>query len=308
MKKNLFYLIIAIFLSGCSTTSNSIVTGVDEKEANVILVFLASKGIPAYKEALSAGPGAGAEAAIPKFNIFVDGDRSIEAMAILNNNGLPRRQGTNLLELFAKQGMMTTSKEENIRYQAGLASEIMNMILMIDGVIEADVQISFPQDTVATIGSEAVEQKVTASVFVKHQGIIDDPNSHLEMKIKRLVSGSIQGLNIHDVTVVSDRSRFTDVTVNGMGECMGGKPAEYVKIWSIIMSKESATKFRFIFFFLLFLALLLAIIVGWTVWKVYPVIRTNGGVRQFLTPIPFLKKRKKEEEVEIPPGEVEGEP
>ncbi len=60
---------------------------------------------------------------------------------------------------------------------------------------------------------QAPAQRVTAAVYVKHQGIVDDPNSHLISKIKRLVAGSVTGLDINDVTVISDRSRFTDVTL-----------------------------------------------------------------------------------------------
>lgn len=301
-KKNLIYLFLILLICGCSKGSHSIVTGIDEREANVILVFLESKGIIAYKEQSSTGPALGSESTSPKFNIFVEKSRLIDAMAILNSNGLPRRQGTTLLELFPKQGMMTTDREETIRFQAGLASQIMNMILMIDGVIDASVQISFPQTNVATIGTEVPEQRVTASVFVKHQGIIDDPNSHLETKIKRLVSGSIQGLNINDVTVVSDRSRFTDITLNGMGECLTGRMDEYVKIWSIVMSKESAAKFRSIFFLLLTLAILLLASIGWLTWKFYPVLRTNGGFSKIFSPIPFFKRKKEEKNPVEPKG------
>ena len=74
------------------------------------------------------------------------GKYSIEAIAYLNQNGFPREKGSTLLELFAKQGLMTSDKEETIRYQAGLAQQLTNTILMIDGVIEANVQISFPPE------------------------------------------------------------------------------------------------------------------------------------------------------------------
>ena len=39
---------------------------------------------------------------------------------------------------------MSSDKEENIRYQAGLEEELKNIIRKIDGVLDADVQISFP--------------------------------------------------------------------------------------------------------------------------------------------------------------------
>ncbi len=291
--RSLLWVLLVVTLCGCNEVK-SIVTGVDEREANVIVVFLESKGIRATKELTSAGPGMGGEGpATPKFNISVDPAQAIDAMSILNSNGLPRRQGTNLLDLFGKPGLMSTDKEETIRYQAGLAQQIANMILMIDGVIDATVQLSFPDQTTAVEG--VAPNKITAAVFVKHQGIIDDPNSHLENKIKRLVSGSINGLDINDVTIVSDRSRFTDVTAPMFDGSVNGVPKEYVKIWSIVMSKDSAATFRVVFFFLLIAALALAIIVGWVIWKIYPMLRKKGGFREFLNPVPFMHHEPKKE-------------
>ena len=272
--------LLALILCGCGE-SRAIVSGVDERDANVIVVFLESKGIRATKQAMSMGPAVGTGPIAPKFDILVASDQAIDAMAILNSNGLPRRQGTNLLALFAKQGLMSTDKEETIRYQAGLAQQITNMILMIDGVIDANVQLSFPSETTATEEGQA-QQKITAAVFVKHQGIIDDPNSHLENKIRRLVSGSINGLDINDVTIVSDRSRFTDISVD---EPVHGK--SYVRIWSMIISQDSAATFRFLFFTLLTIALLFAALAGWLIWKVYPLLRSKDGWKQLVKPSPL---------------------
>ncbi len=274
--------------------SKAIVSGVDEREANIIVVFLDSKGIVAYKEKMAVSPGATGDSATPKYNIVVDGSRTINAMALLNSNGLPHRQGTNLLELFAKQGLMSTDKEETIRYQSGLAQQIANMILMIDGVIDASVQLSFPQATLTV--DESAKEVVTAAVFVKHQGIIDDPNSHLENKIKRLVVGSVNGLDIANVTIVSDRSRFTDISASSLPDSIDRAGTEYVRIWSMIMSKSSASKFRFIFFLLLILALALSTMLGWVLWKIYPMLKSKGGLNELFNPIPMFKKKGKQEE------------
>ncbi len=292
--RSLLWIVLALSLCGCGD-SKSIVTGVDEREANVIVVFLQSKGIQATKEPISSGQGVGGEGpVIARFNINVDASQAIDAMSILNSNGLPRRQGTTLLDLFGKPGLMSTDKEETIRYQAGLSQQLANMILLIDGVIDATVQLSFPEQTATTEG--ATPNKITAAVFVKHQGIIDDPNTHLENKIKRLVSGSINGLDINDVTVVSDRSRFTDVSTNSFNESMGNGTNEYVKIWSMIISKESLATFRVIFFFLLIISLALAVVAGWLLWKIYPLLRKKGGFKEFLNPVPFLNNEVQKEE------------
>lgn len=287
--RSIYCLFLALIFTACGE-HQAIVSNVDERQANIILVFLESKGIKAEKSISSSGSAMGAEAsASPKYNILVDQNQAINAMALLNQNGLPQRQGTSLLELFAKQGLMSTDKEETIRYQAGLAQQIANTILMIDGVIDASVQLSFPAE--ATMGQAT--ERITAAVYVKHQGIFDDPNSHLEAKIKRLVAGSVNGLSIDDVTVVSDRSRFTDVSPTPVSDSMMPVAKEYVKIWSMVMSKESAAKFRTVFFTILVIALVVLLALGWLVWKVYPIIRTNGGVGELFNPIPLLKKKKK---------------
>ncbi|MCI5051516.1 MAG: EscJ/YscJ/HrcJ family type III secretion inner membrane ring protein [Simkaniaceae bacterium] len=293
--------ILTFALTACSK-NQQIISQVDEREANLIVVFLESKGISAQKVQAATSTVGGGNAK-PMFNISVDSKHAIDAMAYLNQNGLPRKLGTDLLDLFAKQGLTTSDKEETIRYQAGLASQITNTILMIDGVIEASVNLSFPEEETAP-GATSTEH-VTAAVYVKHQGVVDDPNIHLENKIKRLVSGSVPNLDINDVTVVSDRSRFTDVTVGEISEAFsdGG---EYVSIWSIVMSKQSAGRFRFIFFVILILAILFAALVGWILWKVYPIIRKNGGLKELINPIPITQTKDEANPPsmgEQPPGE-----
>lgn len=280
-----------LLFTGCET-SREVVGHIDEKEANVILVLLESKGIPASKIAAETS-AIGGEGEGAKYSIMVPEKYSIEAIAYLNQNGFPRMKGTTLLDLFAKQGLMSSDKEETIRYQAGLAQQLTNTIMMIDGVIDANVQLSFPPEDTGLGTQEPEKQKITAAVYVKHQGVIDDPNIHLENKIKRLVSGSVSGLNINDVTVVSDRSRFTDITLEQTPEALGGRPGEYVSIWNIVMSKNSVARFRILFFMITAIAVLLAILLGWISWKFYPHLKKTGGLKELFNPTPFLNTFKK---------------
>jgi type III secretion protein J len=277
-----------LFLTGCEH-SMMVINEIDEREANEIVVFLASKGIQAQKvNAVSLAPG-GAEGA-QKYSISVDATQATEAMAILNQNGLPRKKGTNLLNLFSNTGLMSSDKQETIRYQAGLAEQIANMIRKIDGVIDADVQLSFPVESTTPIlpgGAQAATKRITAAVYVKHMGVLDDPNSHLVTKIKRLVAGSVTGLDLNDVTVISDRSRFTDVTLTPSTETLEPKVKEYVSIWSIVMSKSSASRFRFIFIMLMACAIVFALILGWILWKFYPILKKRGGFKSLIHPVPI---------------------
>ena len=274
-----------LMLTACGKDTE-VLSNLDERDANLIVVFLESKGIAARKVASSSGPAVGAEATGPKYSIYVDERQSINAMATLNQNGLPQRSGTNLLNIFAKGGLMSSDREEMIRYQAGLAQQITNMILMIDGVIDASLQLSFPP-TETTPGEQPLATKITAAVYVKHQGVIDDPNNHLETKIKRIVSGSISGLDINDVTVVSDWSRFTDVSPDPTVASLSSSPQQdWISIWSIVLSKNSVGRFRAIFFGLLIFTIMLALVLGWFIWKFYHILKQKG-LRELLHPAPI---------------------
>lgn len=290
-------LLSLLFLTGCEHNM-VIISDLKERDANEIVVFLASKGISSEKMATTSAAPGGTDTG-PTYGITVESGRATEAMAILSQNGLPRKKGVSLLDLFASNKLMTSDKEETIRYQAGLASQIANMIRKIDGVLDADVQLSFPTET-TTIGPQVgvgaqETKKITAAVYVKHQGILDDPNSHLVIKIKRLVSGSVAGLDVNDVAVISDRSRFTDVTLAPSLEPLAPKTKEYVSIWSIVMNKDSAGRFRLIFFFLITAAILFALVIGWLFWKLYPLLRGRGGFKSLVSPAPLQE--------ETPPAE-----
>lgn len=260
----------ALFLTACGASHN-IVSNVTERDANEIVVYLASKGIEAQKvQATSSQPGAASS--MEMFNITVNPSREVEAMALLNRVGLPRRQGTNLLELFGQQNLVSSTFQDNIRYQAGLLEELKNTIRKIDGVIDADIQVSFPQTEQAP---GTTPPKITAAVYIKHQGILEDPNSHLEVKIKRLLAGSINNLEYDNVAVISDRSRLADITLTPDGEPIGPKMLQtYVSIWGMVMTKNSLGMFRLIFFSLIILLLLLSGAIVWLIYKFYPMMRS----------------------------------
>lgn len=269
---------------------NTIVNGIDEKEANEILVFLDGKGISASK-VKSAEAGGGGAVKLVLWDISVPTEDASTAMYYLNQAGLPRRQGQSLLGIFTDSGLVPSELQEKIRYQAGLRQELANIIRKIDGVLDADVQISFPEEDPLNPG--ATKGKITASVYVKHSGALDDPNKHLQTKIKRLVQGSITGLSYDDITIIPDRAGIGEVPKARRQAREEAK--DYVSVWTVIVAKESLTRFRLIFFSFILMILLLFVMMIWIGWKVYPVFKEHGGISALFQLKPIVEAKEKSE-------------
>ncbi len=265
--------ILLLTISACST-SQTIVNGIGEREANEIVVLLASKGIHAYKtKAAATGPGGGGGPVL--WDISVDPSQAVEAMAILNANGLPKQRGENLLNLFTNTGLVPSEMSEKIRYRAGLAAQIANTIKKIDGIIDADVQLSFPEEN--PLNPNQKTSPVTAAVFVKHNGVLDNPNSHLASKIKLLVAASVPGLSYDNVTVIPVRAQFPYST--GQQQQQVSPQEELVTIWNIPIAKAGVTTFQVFFFSLISIAGLTLLLFFWLVWKILPVAHHCGGIK-----------------------------
>lgn len=288
----ILFLVLLCCLTACESR-RTIVNGIDEKEANEILVFLSANHIEATKEqAVSEGAGAGNKVVL--WNISLESSQANEAMALLNQVGLPRRKSQNLLNIFSNSSLVPSGMQEKVRYQAGLSEQIGSTIRKIDGVLDADVQISFPEED--PLNPTASKQKITASVYVKHSGVLDDPNSHLMTRIKRLVAGSVNGLDFDNVTVISDRARLGETNYSGYSSNEGEQPS--VHVWSLIIAKDSLFKFRLIFFSFTVLVALLSVVLGWLLWKISSLYHDPHGIKKLFSIHPF--QFEEESKVETP--------
>jgi len=297
----IFILFCLPLLAGCDSR-RTIVNGLDEKEANGIIVFLSDHNIDAYKVKSEEGGGVGAQSVV-LWDISVPEEEATKAMSILNNAGLPRRRGSSLLDIFSKGGLVPTELQEKIKYQAGLAEQIASAIRKIDGVLDAEVVISFPEEDPLNPG--APKEPITASIFVKHSGVLEDPNSHLISRIKQYVTSAVTGLRFENVNLTPVRARYSDLPVGGYAATEEEK--DYVSVWTLILAQESVTRFRFIFFSFTLLILFGTLALVWILWKTYPLLREAGGFKELFHIHP-LKKRaagKPPEEEEEPAEEEE---
>ncbi len=273
----LILLLMVGVLAGCQSR-RIIVNNLDEKDANEILVFLSNKGIDASKIAAVAASGGAAKATV--WNISVEETQANEAMALLNQVGLPRRSSQSLLSLFSNVGLVPTGMQDKIRFQEGLAEQIANTIRKIDGVLDAEVRISFPEED--PLNPNAPKQQSTASVFIRHNGVLDDPNSHLQTRIKKLVASSVNGLDYDNVTVVGDRAKYGDAA-SSFQTNLGDDGQKLMSVWSIVIAKDSLMRFRLIFFSFILLIVLLSLLLAWFLWKFLPLIKDTKKIKQLFT-------------------------
>lgn len=271
------YFFFCICFAGCSNQI-SIVHDLPEREANEIIVFLKLEGVDAEKvrTVSSNTSGGGGAKAGNDWEIAVDSSQAPQAMSILSRNGLPRKKSESLLTLFSNDGLVPNEIGQRIRKQQGENSEIANTIRKFDGIIDVNVHISIPDTQGTIINTE--KKKITASIYVKHNGVLDDPNSQLPSKIKRLVAGAVSDLELDNITVIADRAQLSTLPIN----LSYSNTSDYVVIWSMVIGKNSAFLFRTIFFsFCMGIFLLLAML-GWMIWKFQSLIKGLGGWNMLL--------------------------
>ncbi|WP_213358268.1 type III secretion system inner membrane ring lipoprotein SctJ [Chlamydiifrater phoenicopteri] len=268
-------------MTGCDSRS-FIAHNLPGREANEIVVLLVSKGIAAQKQPKAAGSSGGGSTE-QLWDISVPASQITEALSILNQAGLPRLKGTSLLDLFAKQGLVPSELQEKIRYQEGLSEQMATTIRKMDGIIDASVQISFSTDA-------EEELPLTASVYIKHRGVLDNPNSIVVSKIKRLVASAVPGLTPENVSVIGDRASYSEISINGPWGLTD--EIDYVSVWGIILAKSSLVKFRVIFYCMILVLFLISCGFMWLVWKTHAVIGALGGVKSLLDPSPYVKPKE----------------
>lgn len=182
-------LVAAVWLvaSGCQA---ELERGLDEAQANAVLVALDEQGIGATK---AAEVGAGDE---PSFVVSVAPDDVAAALAVLRAEGLPRRDDPGL-ELFDEGSLVPTQTEERARMTAAISGELARSIEAIDGVLDARVHLALPRSEGFAL--DAPRPRARASVLVRHRGATPPYD---EAAVRRLVAGAVEDLAMDDVAVI----------------------------------------------------------------------------------------------------------
>ena len=117
-KKNFAVVIAAaLLLAGCDkeTTLHS---GLEERQANLVMAALLDAGISCHKEPGEEGT----------WNVLCSDKKFAEAVNLLERQGLPRRAHQGIGEVFKKTGMISSPSEERIRFMDALAQDLAKTI------------------------------------------------------------------------------------------------------------------------------------------------------------------------------------
>ena len=185
------WLLLASGLTACAEVP--VVQGVHETEANRVVAALDQSGIAAVKNA-DESTGSGAQT----FRVSVGSDEVARAVAVLNANGLPRREEPGFSETYGQSSLVQTATEERARASQSIAGELARTIERIDGVLDARVHIALPDSRDAPLDGASAPHP-TASVMVRFAGAhapYDDE------AMRRLVAGAVVGMRTDDVSIV----------------------------------------------------------------------------------------------------------
>lgn len=184
MKKSIF--LIVFFLYSCSS---EIVSNLDEREANKLLVVLAENKIYAKKQAQETEQGV-------LFTIVVQKKDLLRALQVLEKEDLPEEREKGVIDIFGKKDLLPTQTAERMLEEYSINAELARTIEKIKGVVNARVHIARIRDEYT-----GLEKPVSASVLVNYISENRQPFSVDE--IKKLIAGGVGNLSEDNVKVVA---------------------------------------------------------------------------------------------------------
>ncbi len=277
MKK--FYILTFILLAFGGCQKVALHHNLQETEVDEILVILYQNGIEAQKVKEMVGQEV-------SWAISVAEKDSAKARQILISNNLPRRRELGLSGVYKDKGLIPTPDEQKARFLLALKGEIINSLIKIPGVVDADVVLNVP--TESEFGElDPVKRRPTASVVVRTRSDEIVAQTVTEGKLQRFVANTVPNLDPNDVAVivsrtdtgapaVASRSPFAAPPLNPDEEegefpelqPLGGE-SEVVDLAGLKLDKDSVGRFKG------YMIGLLSLLMGVSLFLLYNIVRLN---------------------------------
>jgi len=238
--RSVIVVLAMLLLQACSV---ELYTGLDQRQANEIVATLVRHGIPAQRRADNDGA----------MTVTVGKGRFADAMAVLEDAGLPKTEYKSLGDVFQRDGLVSSPVEERAAMVYGLSQELSRTIADIDGVLSARVHLVLPDND--PLRRELVPS--SASVFIRHRASAQ--MGDYVPQVKMLVANGVAGLAYDNVSVVL-------VPAQGVSDSAidNAKFATFLGMW---MHPDSVARAQFLIYGLGFLVLCLAGGLGFEHWR-----------------------------------------
>src|SRR4051812_23006566 len=182
-------LLVFLMMQMASAPSyTTIMAGVDPAQTGKITAALDAKGVK--YEIRNNGTA-----------VAVDKSQMSTARIALAEKGLPNAAQPGM-ELMDKQKLGASDFQQQVAYQRALEGEMAQTIGQIDGVGGATVQLVLPQDQLF----EDKQSAAKASVLLSSPGDALEPGA--VRGIAQLVSGSVQGLGLNQVSITDNTGQL----------------------------------------------------------------------------------------------------
>lgn len=214
-----------------------IVHGLDEYEANHILVVLESQGFRASKLK--------EEGRIPTWAVLVSEGQSMEALRVLVANRLPKPRSSGLAQVYpaGSGGLIPTKTEEKAKFLLALQGEVENMLKVLPGVQDARVSVVVPEKDVVR-DLDTPPPPATASVAVVYNPDGDGNKPIEEAAIRELVAAAVEDLKPEFVRVVMKENRLPVlISPDGVAGDDGAPPAAGETVLGIkVVDQKAGTR------------------------------------------------------------------
>ena len=184
MKRMFGLMAVMLLLAGCGKEV-TLHSGLEERQANLVMAALLDAGISCHKEPGEEGT----------WNVLVVEQKFAEAVNLLERQGLPRRPRNGVGEVFKKTGMISSPSEERIRFMDALAQDLAKTISDIDGVIDARVHVVLPEN------DPFARHVLPSSAAVAIHSRWDADLTDIIPSVKGLVKNAIEGLQYEKIMV-----------------------------------------------------------------------------------------------------------
>jgi type III secretion protein J len=181
-------LLVSVAFLGCTT---GILHGLDEQSANEALATLERAGIGAEKASEEGGQ-------VAAFALRVSRGDAARALDVLRVHGLPRERRHGFAEVYGRPSLIPTASEERARYLEATAGEIERTLETAEGIVSARVHLVLEELDPLSLESKP-RTGARAAVLIK---AAEGRTPLTEIDVKRLVAGSVPGLDPEAVAVV----------------------------------------------------------------------------------------------------------